>query len=318
MENLAELVAVAREFADDPRGRAVRRPGRRRRRRTRPACSDFLERVALVADSDQIPDAPEEERGRAARRGHADDAAHRQGPGVPGRVPHRSRGRRLPAHAVAGRQARARGGAPARLRRADPCPRAALRLAGRRTLRVGGAAAQPGVAVRRRAPGRPRRLAPYRGRDDVVEPPQLRHAPAARGAPAASLRYGDRALGRRARRPRPAGRSRRWTPATASSTTASASARWSRSRAPAPTTPSPRSTSAPRASSGCCCATRRWRSCSRARSHRVRTGDGEAHPSTARDCPPGRPPDRSTAKGHKRMGLARWGNRLGSASAGCA
>src|SRR4051794_36783343 len=60
VENLAELVAVAREFADDPQlgpsadpaaeelGEDVAPPG----------LSDFLERVALVADSDQIPDAP--------------------------------------------------------------------------------------------------------------------------------------------------------------------------------------------------------------------------------------------------------------------
>jgi DNA helicase-2/ATP-dependent DNA helicase PcrA len=42
VENLAELVAVAREFTDDtPNG----------------SLADFLERVALVADSDQIPDA---------------------------------------------------------------------------------------------------------------------------------------------------------------------------------------------------------------------------------------------------------------------
>ena len=63
VENLAELVAVAREFADDPQlgpsadpaaeslGEDVPLPG----------LSDFLERVALVADSDQIPDAPEGE-----------------------------------------------------------------------------------------------------------------------------------------------------------------------------------------------------------------------------------------------------------------
>ncbi|MEP7091723.1 MAG: 3'-5' exonuclease, partial [Nocardioidaceae bacterium] len=54
VENLAELVAVAREFADepvagpsaDPADPAPAAPGLR----------DFLERVALVADSDQIPD----------------------------------------------------------------------------------------------------------------------------------------------------------------------------------------------------------------------------------------------------------------------
>ncbi len=42
--------------------------------------------------------------GRGRRRrvdGHADDPAHGQGPRVPGRVPHRARGRDLPAHALA-------------------------------------------------------------------------------------------------------------------------------------------------------------------------------------------------------------------------
>ena len=42
--------------------------------------------------------------GRRRRRrldGHADDAAQREGPRVPGRVPHRARGRDLPAHALA-------------------------------------------------------------------------------------------------------------------------------------------------------------------------------------------------------------------------
>ena len=47
LENLAELVAVAREFAEDPEAG--------------PGLVDFLERVALVADADQIPDTPEGE-----------------------------------------------------------------------------------------------------------------------------------------------------------------------------------------------------------------------------------------------------------------
>ena len=59
MENLAELVAVAREFADEPVGGPLGRPGRRRRRPRAAALADFLERVALVADADQIPDQPE-------------------------------------------------------------------------------------------------------------------------------------------------------------------------------------------------------------------------------------------------------------------
>ncbi|HET9861095.1 MAG TPA: DNA helicase PcrA [Nocardioidaceae bacterium] len=49
VENLAELVAVAREFADDSQGE------------TSSSLGDFLERVALVADTDQIPDQPDGE-----------------------------------------------------------------------------------------------------------------------------------------------------------------------------------------------------------------------------------------------------------------
>ncbi|MDQ3481445.1 MAG: DNA helicase PcrA, partial [Actinomycetota bacterium] len=51
VENLAELVAVAREFADEPNEDAAA-PTR--------DLGDFLERVALVADSDQIPDQSED------------------------------------------------------------------------------------------------------------------------------------------------------------------------------------------------------------------------------------------------------------------
>ncbi len=58
------------------------------------------------------------------RRSH--DAPHRQGPGVPGRVPHRAGGRGLPPPAVAGRARRAGGGAPALLRRDHPGPGAAV------------------------------------------------------------------------------------------------------------------------------------------------------------------------------------------------
>ena len=58
----------------------------------------------------------------------------------------------------------------------------------------------------------------------------------------------------------PGGRSR-CPPATASCTPSSGWARWSARSAPA-TRPRPRSTSAPRASSACCCATPRSRSCS--------------------------------------------------------
>jgi DNA helicase II / ATP-dependent DNA helicase PcrA len=62
VENLAELVAVAREFADEPVAGPsadpadLVGPGA-----PTPGLSDFLERVALVADSDQIPDQPDGE-----------------------------------------------------------------------------------------------------------------------------------------------------------------------------------------------------------------------------------------------------------------
>ncbi len=61
VENLAELVAVVREFErDNPEG----------------TLGDFLEQVALVADADQIPDAPE---GSAADVQRAVEEARRQG-----------------------------------------------------------------------------------------------------------------------------------------------------------------------------------------------------------------------------------------------
>ena len=63
VENLAELVAVAREFADDPQLGPSADPAAEElgEEQPPPGLSDFLERVALVADSDQIPDAPEGE-----------------------------------------------------------------------------------------------------------------------------------------------------------------------------------------------------------------------------------------------------------------
>jgi DNA helicase-2/ATP-dependent DNA helicase PcrA len=60
VENLAELVAVAREFADDPQvGPSADPADQPDPGDPPPGLRDFLERVALVADSDQIPDAPE-------------------------------------------------------------------------------------------------------------------------------------------------------------------------------------------------------------------------------------------------------------------
>ncbi len=53
LENLAELVAVAREFSEDPQPGPSVDPADEP---VAPGLGDFLERVALVADTDQIPD----------------------------------------------------------------------------------------------------------------------------------------------------------------------------------------------------------------------------------------------------------------------
>ena len=61
VENLAELVAVAREFSDDPVAGPSADPADVDAGTVAPGLADFLERVALVADTDQIPDAPEQD-----------------------------------------------------------------------------------------------------------------------------------------------------------------------------------------------------------------------------------------------------------------
>ena len=55
-ENLGELVAVAREFADDPIAGPSADPADVDAGTVTPGLGDFLERVSLVADTDQIPD----------------------------------------------------------------------------------------------------------------------------------------------------------------------------------------------------------------------------------------------------------------------
>ncbi|MCF6378813.1 DNA helicase PcrA [Nocardioides KLBMP 9356] len=58
-ENLAELVAVAREFAEDPQPGPSADPAEVEAGTVSVGLGDFLERVALVADADQIPDSPD-------------------------------------------------------------------------------------------------------------------------------------------------------------------------------------------------------------------------------------------------------------------
>ncbi len=60
VENLGELVAVAREFSDDPQAGPSADPADVDAGVLAPGLGDFLERVALVADTDQIPDAPDD------------------------------------------------------------------------------------------------------------------------------------------------------------------------------------------------------------------------------------------------------------------
>ncbi|CAM3809488.1 DNA helicase PcrA [Nocardioides zeicaulis] len=59
VENLAELVAVAREFAEDPQPGPSADPAEVEAGTVAVGLGDFLERVALVADADQIPDTPD-------------------------------------------------------------------------------------------------------------------------------------------------------------------------------------------------------------------------------------------------------------------
>jgi len=63
LENLAELVAVAREFSDDPLAGPSADPSDVEAGTVAPGLADFLERVALVADTDQIPDDDPEQQG---------------------------------------------------------------------------------------------------------------------------------------------------------------------------------------------------------------------------------------------------------------
>ena len=145
---LAELRA-----SEDPQDEGARRePGRaaRRRRRLRGDRPGGLAGGLPGAGLAGRGQRPDPRRGRGRRRGgggaqgepgrrHAHDPAHRQGPGVPRRLPHGHGGRHVPAHALAARRHRARRGAPARLRGHHPRAGAAVHHAvvGARRLRHG-------------------------------------------------------------------------------------------------------------------------------------------------------------------------------------
>ncbi|WP_370246729.1 DNA helicase PcrA [Nocardioides sp.] len=67
VDNLGELVAVAREFAEDPVAGPSADPADVEAELVEPGLADFLERVALVADSDQIPAEPDPDDPRGDR-----------------------------------------------------------------------------------------------------------------------------------------------------------------------------------------------------------------------------------------------------------
>ena len=125
VENLAELVAVAREFSDDPVAGPSADPADVEAGLATPTLADFLERVALGGRCRPDPGEPRRPGGRSR---HVDDAAHRQGAGVSGRLPDRARRRHLPALPRARRPDRAGGGAASGVRRSHPRPAAPLPL----------------------------------------------------------------------------------------------------------------------------------------------------------------------------------------------
>ena len=129
IENLEELVGVAREFRAERGGADARElpPG-------------DLARLRPGHDQD----------GRSA--GDADDDPQRQGARVPRGLPDRDGGRALPARPL-DRGQRDRGGAAARLRRHDARDGAADADARDGAVAVRAARVQPPVAVPRRAPG---------------------------------------------------------------------------------------------------------------------------------------------------------------------
>ena len=192
------------------RGAGVRRHGQPERRRLRTSSS----RSRWSPTPTRSPTATTAE---ARRRRHADDAAHRQGPGVPGRVPHRARGRHLPAHALARRpkeleeERRLAYVGITRARQRLYLSRAAVRSA------WGAPTYNPASRFLDEVPARARRLAAVRVADDAA---------AARSRRCARLAHRPgRALARATATVITSSR------ATGSPTTRSASAPWSRSRA---------------------------------------------------------------------------------------
>ncbi len=138
-------------------------------------------------------------RGRG-RRGHPDHPPRRQGPRVPGRLHRRARGGRLPAQPGARRRARARGGAPARLRRDHPGEAPALPVPRLAPRDVGDGRGVGPVALPARDPGRADGRAVARRRRERARRRAARSRPRLRGPAGEPVRDAD--PGRRRRLPR--------------------------------------------------------------------------------------------------------------------
>ena len=130
LENLQELVGVAREFDANWEGETGLA-----------GLAEFLQQLSLYSEQDALRDD-----GRAR---DPDDAPQRQGPRVPGRVHDRLRGGRLPALAL-DRRGQPRGGAAALLRRHHPRAAQALHDLRAHAVAVRSALLQHAVAIPRR------------------------------------------------------------------------------------------------------------------------------------------------------------------------
>ena len=206
LENLAELVTVAREFAGDAAvadlavEEAVENAGLADAAGLTAPADDatgepepgslaaFLERVALVADADSIPDNDE---GMVTlmtlhtAKGLEFPVVFLTGLG----------GRGVPAHAGDVRPGGAGRGAPAGLRRHHPRPRAALPVPGADALGVRPAQREPGVAVPRRGAGDAGRLeAVGAGALGAGGPVRVRAAPAGRPSDRGHWKVPERTL----------------------------------------------------------------------------------------------------------------------------
>ena len=239
VENLEELVSVAREF-DGSRDEGT--------------LAEFLEQVSLVADADEIPEGEE------------------HGGLVTLMTLHTAKGLEFPVVFLTGLEEEVFPhqrslGNPKELEEERRLAYVGITRAMQRLYLTRAVAAGTGGAARRStsSPGSWPRFRPPSSSGAATRRPRYRRSP-----PRRSGWPGCRAPGHRA-----TARCRRCRPATWSPTTSSGSAPWSRRTATA-TRPRPRSTSGPTTgSSTWCCATPRWRSC-RAR---IRSAARDAGPS---------------------------------------